>query len=102
MAGYDDRDLTAFEPGKIVTLCASDPILSFRVDRIETLMVWGTQWLGLHEVRGVLMMDHPVCILRKPDGTDLLALTLRRVSEGRAFIQVSYAIGAGMSEARKQ
>lgn len=66
-----------------------DPVLAFRVDVIHDTWIEGTQTLGLQTVSGELHLDRPVVITRNSNGDPLVTLTLRRISGGIAFIQVS-------------
>ena len=89
----DPENFWPFAPGQVQTI-GVDPDLSFRVDRIHSReidpYIVGTETLGDQVIEGELHMDYPVVISRS--GTDrqpLVTLTLRKIEDGKAFIQVT-------------
>ncbi len=65
------------------------PYLAFRVEAIFDTWIEGLETLGEQKVRGELHLDHPVVITRSASGEPQVTLTLRRITEGFAFLQVT-------------
>jgi len=82
-----------FEEGQTRTIgVATEPgqALAFRVNRIHDTWIEGTETLGSTIVSGELHLDAPVVIVRDPSsGEPQVTLTLRRVADGKAFLQVT-------------
>ncbi len=109
----DPEFFWSFEPGQSHTF-GINPDLGFRVDAIfpsrrtalseipgsalndgctemrTIAKIQGTQFMDDREIKGELLMDCPVVICRSGnDGEPLVTLTLRKIEDGKAFLQVT-------------
>lgn len=84
----DPANYWEFEAGQTCVI-GVQPYLAFRVDSVGCAAIGGTQTLGAQVVSGELHLDMPVVIARDAQGEPQVTLTLRRIDNGRAFIQVS-------------
>lgn len=66
-----------------------EPYLSFRLDAIHETFIEGTETLGEQVVQGRLFIDRPVVISKWTSGEPEVTLTLRRIEDGTAFLQVT-------------
>lgn len=79
--------LWAFSAGQSRTI-GIDPLLAFQVIAIHDTWIEGAETLDTAVVHGELHMDLPVVITKTAQGEPLVTLTLRRIADGLAFIQV--------------
>src|SRR5438067_1249528 len=85
-----DALLWPFSTGQARTI-GIEPLLAFQVTEIHNTWVEGVETLGSTVVHGELHLDRPVVITKTVEGHPLVTLTLRRIEEGKAFIQVTAA-----------
>lgn len=85
----DPEDLWEFRVGTVKTIGYS-PAVTFEVTEVASVGCTGVVIVGEQRAGGELWLNRPVVVCRKPDsGAPMVTLTLRRVDEGVAFIQVS-------------
>ena len=84
----DPAALWSFAEGQLRVI-AVQPHLTFRVTKIHDTWIEGTQELDDITVHGTIDLDYPVVITRSPEGIPQVTLTLRKINNGKAFIQVT-------------
>jgi hypothetical protein len=83
------ENLWVFRSGQSRTI-AAEPLIVFRVDQIFTDRVTGTQMLDTASISGTLYPDVPAVVIKdKVTDIPVIALTLRRIESGIAYIQVT-------------
>lgn len=70
------------------------PKLLFRLDSIHDTWIVGTETMGGAKIGGELHLNHSVVLMKTAAGEPTVTLTLRRIANDTAYIQVSLAPGA--------
>ncbi len=98
----DPENLWPFQAAESRTIGISgdDTVSVFRVNAIHDTWIQGTQTLGAQTVEGELHLNRPVVIERSAAGETLVTLTLRRIADGKAYIQVT--VNPKLRQGRRQ
>lgn len=86
----DPESFWPFIAGQRRVISPRMPISAFTVKAIYEAHIEGVQQLGDTHINGILHLDQP-CIIEKDarTGEPLVTLTLRKIEDNRAYIQVT-------------